>query len=74
MCADESSNNNGSGCSSTMDRTAVNVDAEVSDVEEEGYCDDSRSAPELRMRVKPVGTKNMEGLYKNTDQVSVQIE
>ena len=47
------------------------ADSEVSDVEEQGYCDDSRSDPELRMRLKQVGKHKMEDLYKNTDAVSI---
>ena len=46
------------------------ADSEVSDVEERGYCDHSRSDPELRMRLKKVGKRKIQALYKNTDMVS----
>ena len=54
----------------TIGITANDADSEVSDVEERGYCDDSRSDPELRMRLRNVGKRKVEALYNNTDVVS----
>ena len=59
------------GGSQTREGAGSDTDSEVSDVEEQGYCDDSRSDPELRMRLKQVGKHKMEDLYKNTDAVSI---
>ena len=56
--------------SPTLGITGNTADSEVSDVEERGYCDDSRSDPELRMRLKKVGKRKIEALYNNTDMVS----
>ena len=56
--------------SPTQGSTGNDADSEVSDVEERGYCDDSRSDPELRMRLKKVGKRKIEALYNNTDMVS----
>ena len=56
--------------SPTLHITGNAADSEVSDVEERGYCDDSRSDPELRMRLKNVGKRKIEALYNNTDIVS----
>ena len=57
--------------SPTQGNTGNDADSEVSDVEERGYCDDSRSDPELRMRLKKVGKRKIEALYSNTDVVSI---
>ena len=54
----------------TTDNSANDADSGLSDVEQEGYCDDSRSAPELRLRLKTV-KRDMEALYKNTDEVII---
>ena len=55
----------------TQGNTGNDADSEVSDVEERGYCDDTRSEPELRMRLKKVGKRKIEALYNNTDMVSI---
>ena len=56
--------------SPTLPITENAADSEVSDVEERGYCDDSRSDPELRLRLKNVGKRKIQALYNNTDMVS----
>ena len=56
--------------SPTLGITGNAADSDVSDVEERGYCDHSRSDPELRMRLKNVGKRKIQALYKNTDMVS----
>ena len=56
--------------SPTKGSTGNDADSEVSDVEKRGYCDDSRSVPELRMRLKNVGKRKIQALYNNTDMVS----
>ena len=56
--------------SPTQGSTGNDADSEVSDVEERGYCDDTRSEPELRMRLKKVGKRKIQSLYNNKDIVS----
>ena len=56
--------------SPTLPITENAADSEVSDVEDRGYCDHSRSDPELRMRLKNVGKRKIQTLYNNTDMVS----
>ena len=56
--------------SQTQGITENAADSEVSDVEDRGYCDHSRSDPELRMRLKNVGKRKIQTLYNNTDMVS----
>ena len=55
----------------TQDSAADDVDSEVSDVEERGYCDVLASDPELQMELKPVRKYKIEALYSNTDIVSM---
>ena len=66
MCLEKKPN-----ASPTLGITGNAADSEVSDVEERGYCDDSRSDTELRMRLKNVGKRKIEALYSNTDMVSI---
>ena len=65
MCLEKKPN-----ASPTLGITGNAADSEVSDIEERGYCDDSKSDPELRMRLKNVGKRKIEALYNNTDIVS----
>ena len=45
-------------------------DSDLSDVETEGYCDDSRRA-KISMSVKPVREPRIKQLYYNTDKVHI---
>ena len=65
MCLENKPN-----ASPTLGITGNAADSDVSDVEERGYCDHFRSDPELRMRLKNVGKRKIQALYKNTDMVS----
>ena len=57
---------------STKDKTAVDKDSDVSDVEQEGYCDDSSTNNiQLIMRLRRVTEDRIKKLYHNTDDVSI---
>ena len=45
-------------------------ESDVSDVEEQGYCDDSTNDNiQLRMKLEPVSERKIKDLYVNTEKV-----
>ena len=54
----------------TQETAGNDVDSDVSDVEERGYCDVSTSPQELQMELKPVRKHKIESMYNNTDLVN----
>ena len=58
--------------SSTSQKTGDAEDSDISDVEKEGYCDDSLADNiqiHRMMRLKPVTEDRIKQLYHNTDEV-----